>query len=72
MDVLIIREVELPYTVGGATIIDENGDYNVYINSRLSPDRKVKAFRHEIDHIRKNHFGSDKTVAEKESEIKCP
>lgn len=72
MNVLIIREVVMPYNVKAATIPDENGDYNIYINKRLSPEGKVKAYRHEIRHIVSGHFGGDKPVEEKEQEAKCP
>lgn len=49
---------------------DENGDYNIYIAERLDPEDRVRVFRHEVEHIKRLHFQrSEKTVAEKESEI---
>ena len=67
MDELLIREVDLPYNIKGGTVPDENGDYNIYINKRLSPEGKVKAYRHEIAHILSGHFSDDTlTVEEKE------
>ena len=50
------------------TIIDAEGDYNVYINARLNDDERVKAYRHEIDHIRLGHFYDERPVAIKETE----
>ena len=71
MNVCIVRTVDLPPKVNGATIPDENGDYNIYLNKRLSPEGRIKAYLHELDHISKGHFDSDlKSVAEKEAEIK--
>ena len=69
MDDYIIRIVSLPEHVGGLTMVDENGDYNIYLNSRLSPDRLVEAYDHEVAHIQSGHLYDDtKTVEEKETE----
>lgn len=62
MDSVIIRVLDLPMTIRGATVKDENGDYNVYINARLSEDGRAAAFRHEIEHIRQGHFYSEDPV----------
>ena len=70
MDDYFVREVVLPDGVKGATIPDENGDYNIYLNKRLSREGRIKAYIHEIEHIKKGHFVNDqKTVEEKESEV---
>lgn len=67
---IITRIVPLPNGVRGCTAPDENGDYNVYISEKLDPEDRAKAFRHEIEHIKRLHFQrSEKSVAEKESEI---
>jgi len=70
LDSVIIRLLDLPETVRGFTVKDENDDYNVYINARLSADGRAEAFRHEIDHIRLGHFYDQKPVADKEKEAK--
>ena len=36
MEEVYVRLVRLPSTIYGVTVKDENGDYNVYINSNLS------------------------------------
>lgn len=56
MDSMIIRVQELPATIYGVTIKDDNGDYNVYINSCITEDARAEAFRHEVRHIREGHF----------------
>lgn len=56
MDAVIIRVIDLPYKVNGLTVKDEEGDYNIYLNARLSDERRVKAFRHELKHIKLGHF----------------
>lgn len=56
MDAMIIRKIDLPTGVSGITVLDENGDYNVYLNDKLSYDAQADAFRHEVEHIKKGHF----------------
>lgn len=59
MDAVIIRKVDfLPLSIKGMTIMDTNGDYNVYLNAKLSNDQQLRAFRHEVEHIRQGHFYS--------------
>jgi hypothetical protein len=53
---MIIRKIDLPIGVDGITVLDENGDYNVYLNDRLSYDAQAEAFRHEVEHIKQGHF----------------
>jgi hypothetical protein len=70
LDAIIIRIIDLPETVKGFTVKDENDDYNVYINAKLSEDARADAWRHEIEHIRKDHFYNQMPVWEKEQEAK--
>lgn len=72
MDAIIIRVLEngLPLSVHGTTVLDENGDYNVYINGRISDEARTKAARHELEHIRRGHFYQrERSVIEIEAEI---
>lgn len=68
MDNIIVRLIDLPHSVNGVTVLDEEGDYNVYINAKLSRDNRHKALNHELVHIKKSHFYTDKTVQECENE----
>lgn len=65
---IFIRGIELPLTVKGVTVLDENGDYNVYINVLLSFDVQQKATKHELKHIRKEHFYDFEPVIHNELE----
>ncbi|QOX64238.1 hypothetical protein FRZ06_13255 [Anoxybacterium hadale] len=57
MDSMIVRKTNLfPVEVLGITVLDQNGDYNVYLNDKLSYDAQAEAFRHEIEHIKQGHF----------------
>jgi len=66
MDTVIIRIIDLPHGVRGLTVKDEEGDYNVYINGRLSQDQRSIAFYHEIEHIRRGDFYTEDPVWMKE------
>lgn len=70
MDSMIIRKINLPVGVNGVTVLDENGDYNVYLNDCLSYDAQAKAFLHEVEHIKQGHFYTcmDLKVLEEQAE----
>ncbi len=56
MESIIVRGIELPPKIKGVTVIDGEGDYNVYINTLLSPEAQKRAQKHELTHIIKDHF----------------
>ena len=55
---IFIREMKMPLTIRAFTVPDENGDYNIYINSDLSDEAKEEALKHEKLHIENNDFSS--------------
>ena len=65
---VLIREIELPLTVEGVTVKDTDGNYNIYINSLLSPEKKQEALEHELRHIQCDHHYLETSVAEDEAE----
>jgi hypothetical protein len=69
MDDIFIRLTQLPSRVKAMTVLDENADFNIYINSTLSKDEMRKAYLHEVQHIEKKHFDKEISVAQAESEI---
>ncbi len=71
MNNIFCRIIELPLKVNAVTAVDENGDFNVYVNSRLSEDEARKALRHELRHVRMHHFYKiEKRVSDCEDEAK--
>lgn len=62
MNDIYIRYVKLPITVRGITSEDENGDYNIYINSLMSSDQQQLTIDHEMKHIERNDFASDENI----------
>lgn len=70
MNEIICRIVELPARVNAVTVVDENGDYSVYVNARLSYEEQLRAYRHECRHIERDHFYAEKPVERCEREAK--
>lgn len=68
MNNVLIREIELPATVEGVTVKDTEGNYNIYINSLLSPEKKQETLEHELRHIQCDHHYTDTAVADDEIE----
>jgi hypothetical protein len=69
MNDIFIRLTQFPDRVKAMTVVDENSDYNIYINSTLSQDEMKKAYLHELQHIEKKHFDKEISVAQAEGEI---
>ena len=65
---ILTRIIPLPAGVSAMTVLDENGDYNIYINAALTREAADTAMRHELAHIKGGHFESDKPVCECERE----
>lgn len=65
---IFIRGIEMPLTVRGVTVLDDEGNYNVYINILLSYETQKSAAKHEIMHIKKEHFYDFEPVIHNELE----
>ena len=68
MDDIIVRLTRLPHKAEGATEVDEEGDYNVYLNTDIDYEKQLKALHHELSHIRHNHFYDEREIEEDEAE----
>ena len=68
MDEIITRVVDMPTEIKGITILDDEGNYNVYINDRLSHDMRHEVYEHEIAHIKRNDFHRDVDIRVKEQD----
>ena len=65
---IFIRGIQFPLTIEGATALDSDGNYNVYINTLLSEKTQKRTIRHELNHIRKEHFYDYEPVIHNELE----
>lgn len=68
MGEVFIRGLKLPLTIEGATVLDADGNYNVYINTSLSYETQKRAVKHELTHIKKEHFYDFEPVIHNELE----
>jgi len=59
---MIVRLINLPTTVRGTTVPDEDGNYNVYLNKNLSYEMQRETFEHETMHVNNGDFESNETV----------
>ena len=66
---IIYRIIDAPLSFHAFTIPDEDGVYNVYVNSNLCPEARERAIRHELEHIRRGHLEDERPVAELEKEV---
>lgn len=66
---IIVRLLSLPPSTRGVTVLDQDGNYNIYINQNLAYEMQKQVYIHELKHIKNNDFQSDKPVAQIESKI---
>ena len=68
MDDIIVRLTRLPHKVEGMTSVDDEGDYNVYLNTDIGDEKQRMALRHELSHITHNHFYDGRALESVEEE----
>lgn len=61
-DDAIVRLIDLPPGIGGAVMEDEDGNYNVYINSRHGHYAQLDNLDHEIAHIENDDLHNDDPI----------
>ena len=57
-----VRPVALPIRVEGVTVPNDDGSFSIYINSLLSEEKQKNVLRHELEHIKKEHFYIDMPI----------
>lgn len=62
MNEIIIRLISMPVGVRAFTLPDADGNYNIYINSRLSAEQQRRSLHHEKMHIQRDDFYKDATA----------
>ena len=65
-----IRKIPLPFSVRAFTLPDSQGDYNIYINQRLSPEQQEKSLAHEKKHIQRGDFLKEESASSIENAMK--
>ena len=62
-----VRLVDLPGTVGGFCTPNEDGTFNVFLNSRKDREHHIDSYCHELKHIEDDDFYTDKPIEEVEN-----
>jgi len=57
-----VRPVPLPRRVEGVSIPNDDGSFDIYINSNLPPQQREKALEHELRHLKAEHFYLDMPI----------
>lgn len=68
MNDIFVRLIDLPCSVPACVSLDSDGNYNIYINARLSRDEALRAYEHEKRHIFRNDFFRDAPISKIEKE----
>ena len=55
---IIIRTIDMNSCARAFTILDNDGDYNIYINAAMSYEQQRKSLDHERRHIERGDFFS--------------
>lgn len=63
-----VRYAEFPRTIEAVTLPNDDGTFDIYINSLLPECVQKVKLEHEIRHIARDHFYAEKPVAECEAE----
>lgn len=62
MEDIFTRLYAMPTGVPSYVLLDNSGDYTIILNSNLTHERQLKAYEHELGHIKDNGFSSKKSV----------
>lgn len=54
-----VRFVVMPPHINAVTLPNDDGTFDIYINSLLDETQKREALAHELKHIKKDHFYDD-------------
>lgn len=63
-----VRYLPFPLHVHALVQPNEDGSFDIYVNEHFDESRRIAALEHELEHIRRDHFYSDITLAQKEAE----
>lgn len=67
-DNICVNIIDMPEVIKGFTKLCDYDFYNIYINAKYSLEEQKKILKHELNHIRNNHFYSGNFVDECEKE----
>lgn len=59
---IFVRSVPLPEAVKAVVLPNDDGTFDIYINSTLPEEVQKRALTHELEHIRRDHFYNNDPV----------
>ena len=59
---IFVRCVPLPEAVKAVVLPNDDGTFDIYLNSTLPDEVQRKALAHELEHIRRDHFYNNDPV----------
>ena len=62
-----IYYVDMPYTIVSNVVENGDGSYTLYLNSRLSYEKNMEGYLHELKHITNDDFNSFEDIQKIES-----
>ena len=68
MGEIFTRLIKMPPRIKGYTAIDDDGNYNIYLNEKLSAEQQRLTYLHEMTHIERGDWDK-KSVEEAEKDI---
>lgn len=63
-----VKLIDLPTTVRGF-VTKSVDDYTIVLNARMSQETRLKAYRHELEHIERGDLDSDGDIDQIEREL---
>ena len=68
MGEIFTRLIKMPTRIKGYTAIDDDGNYNIYLNEKLSAEQQKITYMHEMMHIQRGDWDK-KSVEDAEKDI---
>lgn len=62
-----IRYIDMPSVTKGMTVEDSDGFFNIYISASLSAAEQKEAIKHEIRHLERKDFDTEKSLRDAEA-----
>lgn len=63
-----VRVIQLPTSVRGVTVPNDDGTFSIYINSVYDTGSQRATLEHELEHLARDHFYSAEPIARQEAE----
>lgn len=63
-----VRVIDLPLSVRGVTVPNDDGTFSVYINALYDTDIQRQTLEHELEHLARDHFYKQAPIARQEAE----